>query len=77
MEYIRNVTIEDDETMVVFDITSLYTNIFLINTLNIMKDYVNNDSKFSRKTATPQDKFFDIVNLVLTTTWYTFNSQFY
>ena len=42
-----------------------------------MKDYVNNDSKFSRKTATPQDKFLDIVNLVLTTTWYTFNSQFY
>ena len=27
--------------------------------------------------AIPQDKFLDLVNLVLTTTWYTFNSQFY
>ena len=45
--------------------------------LNIIKDYVNNDDQFTRKTAIPQDKFLDLVNLVLTTTWYTFNSQFY
>ena len=25
----------------------------------------------------PQDKFTDLVNMVLTTTWYTFNSKFY
>ena len=35
---------------------------------------VNDDDQFTRKTAIPQDKFLD---LVLTTTWYTFNSQFY
>ena len=29
------------------------------------------------KTAILQDKFLDLVNLVLTITWYTFNSQFY
>ena len=27
--------------------------------------------------AIPQDKFVDLVHLVLRTTWYTFNSQFY
>ena len=27
--------------------------------------------------AIPQDKVFDIINLVLTSTLYTFNSQFY
>ena len=27
--------------------------------------------------AIHQHKFLDLVNLVLTTTWYTFNSQFY
>ena len=37
--------------------------------LNVLKDYVNNDDKFTRKTAIPQDKFFDLVNLVLTTIW--------
>ena len=75
--YIRNVPIEDDEIMVSFDVTSLYTNILVIDTLNIIKDYVNNDDQFTRKTTLPQEKFLDLVHLVLTTTWYTFNSQFY
>ena len=75
--YIRNVPIEYDEIMVSFNVTSLYTNIPIVNTLNIINDYVNNDDQFTRKTAIPQDKFLDLVHLVLTTTWYTFNSQFY
>ena len=72
-----SVPIEENETMVSLDVTSLYTNIPVIDTLNIIKDYVNNDDQFTRKTAIPQDKFLDLVHLVLTTTWYTFNSQFY
>ena len=53
--YIRNVSIEDDEIMVSFDFTSLYKNIPIIDTLyqglliiNIIKDYVNNDDQFIR-----------------------------
>ena len=41
--YIRNVPIEDDEIIVSFDITSLYTNIPIIDTLTIIKDYVHYD----------------------------------
>ena len=63
--------------MVSFDVTSLYTNIPIIDTLNIIKDYVHSDDQFAMKTAIPQDKFLDLFNLVLTTTWYIFNSQFY
>ena len=62
--------------MVSFDVTSLYMNIPIIDTLNIIKD-VSNDDQFTRKTAVPQDKFLDLVHLVLTTFWYTFKSQFY
>ena len=64
--YIRNVPIEDDEIMVSFDVTSLYTNIPIIDTLNIIKDYFHSDDQFARKTAIPQEKFLDLVNLVLT-----------
>ena len=55
----------------------MYTNIPIIETINIIKDYVNNDDQFTWKTVIPQDKFRDLVHLVLTTTSYTFNSQFY
>ena len=41
--------------------------------LNIIKDYVFNDNQYTRKTAIPEDKFLDLVNLVLATTWHTFN----
>ena len=36
-----------------------------------------NDDQFSGKTAIAQDKFLNLVNLVLKTTWYTFNSHFF
>ena len=54
--------------MVSFDVTSSYTNIPRINTLNITKDYVHNDDQFTRKMTIYQDKFLDLINLVLTTT---------
>ena len=74
--YIRNVSIEDDDIMVSFDATSLYMNIPIIDTLNMIKDYVNDYYQFTRKMTIPQDKFLDLVHLVLTATWYTSNSQF-
>ena len=55
----------------------MHTNIPIIDTLSIIKDNVNNDEPFTRKMPMSQDKFLDLVNLVLTTTCYTFNSQFY
>ena len=45
--------------------------------LKIIKDYFPNDDQLTMKTAVPQNKFLDLVNLVLTSTWHTFNSQFY
>ena len=75
--YIRNVLIKDGEIMISFDVTSLCTNIPIIDTLNRIKDYVNNDDQFTRKKVVLQDKFLDLVDLVLATTWYTFYSQFY
>ena len=72
--YIRNVPIKDDQIMVSFDVTSLYTNIPITDMLNIIKAYVNDNDQLTRKTARPKDKILDLFNRVLTTTWYTFNS---
>ena len=57
--------------MTSIEVTSLNKNIPIINTLNITKD------RFTRKTAIIQHKFLNLVNIVLTTTRHTFNSQFY
>ena len=60
---IGNVSIEDYKVMVSFNITFFYTTIPIIDKLNLVKDYVNNDDNFI-KTAIPQDKLFDLLNLV-------------
>ena len=69
--YIWNVPIEDEKIMASFDVTFLHKNIPIIDSLNLTKNYVNNDDQFTRKTAITQDKFLDLTNVVLTTTSYT------
>ena len=56
--YIRNVRIEYDKITVSFDVFFLYTNIPIIDMVNIIKYYANSDDQFTRKTTIPQDKFF-------------------
>ena len=56
--YISNVPIEDDEIMVSFYVTSFYTNIPIIDTLKLIKDYVNNDDQFTRKWLYLKTSFF-------------------
>ena len=63
--------------MVSSHVTSLYTHIPIIDTLNIIKYYVNTNDQFTRKMAIPQEKFLHLLNLAFITTWYTFNSQFF
>lgn len=59
-----------DKIMVSFDVTFLYRRIPLIDTLNIIKDFVINDDEITRKT------FLDLFNLALTTAK-AINLQFY
>ena len=47
--YIRNVPIEDDEIMASFDVTFLYINIPIMDTLKMVKDYINNGGQFAKK----------------------------
>ena len=66
--YIRNVATEVEEIMVSFGVTSLCANVPILDTLDRIKDYVNNDNQFARKTTIPHGKFLDLVNLVVTVT---------
>ena len=47
----------------------LYTNIPIIGTLKIIKDYVNNVDQFISEAAMSQDKFLNLVYVVLSDTW--------
>ncbi|XP_057308994.1 uncharacterized protein LOC130647229 [Hydractinia symbiolongicarpus] len=74
-EYTREIKIADDECMISFDVTPLYTNVPIKDTLNIIKDLIENDAAFGEKIPVPD--FLCLVELVLTKTWYLFNKNFY
>ena len=77
-KYKRNVSIEGEVILVTFNSTYLYTNIPIADTLNIINDYVNNNYHLTRKMGVPlHGKFYGLVNLVLTTSWYSFSSTFF
>ena len=75
--YISNVPTENDEIMVSCDVTFLYMNFPIIGTLRIRENCVSNNDKFTMRMVISQKKFPYLVNLVLTTTHCTLNSQLY
>ena len=74
-----NIPIIDTAQKMKFSIKDFFSKCDQIRSdaLNIIHEYINNDDQFTRKTAIHQDRFLDPVNLVLTTIWYTFDTQFY
>ena len=75
-EFIRDIEIEDDEMMISFDVTSLYTNVPIKDSLKIISDLLRKDKDLSKKTPIPVDKLIELIEFDLTTTWFKFNGKF-
>ena len=76
-QYIRNLTIEEDECMVSFDVVSLYTNVPISDTLDIIRELLLNDDEYENKTHIPIDKLMSLIEIVLTKTWYLFDGKYF
>ena len=76
-EYVRDQSIEDDEMLVSFDVTSLYTNVPIKDTLEIIKNLLENDADLQLKTKIPSTNLLNIAEFLLTKTWFLFNGEFY
>ena len=62
--------------MVSFDVTSLYTNVPIKDTLIIVKDLLVNDPDLQTKTNIPAEDLLEITELLLTKTCFQFNGKF-
>ena len=76
-EYVRSLTVEDDEVLVSFDVTSLYTNVPIKETLLIIKSLLENDADLQAKTKIPFKDLLNITEFLLTKTWFKYNGEFY
>jgi len=75
-DYIRQQSVDENEIMVSFDVTSLYTNVPIKDTLLILKDLLNNDQDLKCRTNITPEVVLDITEFLLTKTWFKFNNKF-
>ena len=59
-EYMRTLTVDEDEILLSFDVTSLYTNVPMKDKLVIIKDILDNGTNLYNKTIIPPDSLLDI-----------------
>ena len=60
-----------------FDVTSLYTNVPIKETLVIIKTLMENDADLQNKTNIPPKDLLDITEFLLTKTWFLFDGTFF
>ena len=75
--FICQQTIEPDEIMVSFDVTSLYTTIPIDQALLIIEDLLQHDDKLADRTPLTPNQILDLLSILLRTTYFKFNDQFY
>ena len=63
--------------MVSFEVTSLYTTIPIDQALLIREDLLPHDDKLADRTPLSSNQILDLLNIVLQTTYFKFNDQFY
>ena len=75
--FICQQTIEPDEIMVSFDVTSLYTTIPTDQALLIIEDLLQHDDKLADRTSLTPNQILNLLSILLRTTYFKFNDQFY
>ena len=60
-----------------FDVTSLYTTIPIDQALLITEDLLQHDDKLADRTPLSPNQILDLLNILLRTTCFKFNDQFY
>ena len=76
-EYVRTLTVEEDEVLVSFDVTSLYTNVPIKDTLLMIKGLLENDADLQAKTKIPSKDILNITEFLLIRTWYKYKEKYF
>ena len=74
---LQSLTVNGDETLVSFDVVSLFTNTPIDRALEIIKDRLLNDNKLRQRTLLTASDIMELLSLVLTTTYFRFDDQLY
>ena len=77
VEMARDIKLLEGETMVSFDVKSLFTNVPVDETLEVVLRCLQDDDTLMDRTELPPERLTHLLELCLRTTYFTFQGSFY
>ena len=77
VEELKEVYIEDDEILISHDVVSLFTNVPTEEALLVIQKRLNCDDGLKQRTNLDVSDIIDLLQFVLTTTYFTFRGDLY
>ena len=76
-ETMRDVTIDSDESLVSFDVTSLFTNVPIGEAVEVIRDKLREDDSLIERTPLSPDRITELLGLCLRSTYFSYGGEFY
>ena len=77
VEVMRNLRVEEDEVLVSFDVSSLFTNVPVDKAVLVIRDMLQNDRTLSDRTTLSPNRVAELVEVCLRSTYYSHEGTFY
>ena len=77
VDKIKDCRVEDDEELISFDVTALFTSVPVDKALVVIRDKLLNDDTLKERTSIPIDYLVKILELCLKCTYFVFRDEYY
>ena len=77
VERIRTIKLTPKDGLVSFDVVSLFTEVQIVSALKTVEFRLRNDSTLEDRTQIPVEKFVELIELCLRSTYFEFQGEFY
>ena len=72
----RDITIDSDESLVSFDVTSLFTNVPIGEAIDVIRDRLREDEDLTERTPLSPDRIAELLGLCLKSTYFSYGGEF-
>ena len=74
---LQDFTLSEDEELVSYDVTALFTCTPVNETINIIEERLQNDATLPERTDLSVDQIVELLRFLLTTTYFQYGGEFY
>ena len=74
---VQNLRLDDDDEMVSYDVTALFTSVPVDAALTVIKERLESDTTLNERTNLNPDQIIELLQFVLTASYCTFQNTFY